>query len=106
MSTLPKARSRAQKKKIPPRERPAERLRKNLRRVELHDASLAEVLLHGLSTGDDAPAINVLDALRIDVEAMIVIAGGGSEFVTFADFLGGVSRRLDVAIVLLERGAS
>jgi hypothetical protein len=81
---------------------PPERLRTNLTRVELPGASLAEVLLHGLALGEDTPAVCVLSALRIDIDAMVTLAGDSGEL---ADMLSGISRRLDVALELLARGA-
>jgi hypothetical protein len=83
-----------------------ERLHTNLSRVDLPDASLAEVLLHGLSPGDDDLAVGVLVAARGDLESLATLGEGHADR-TIRRVCGSiemVARRIDVALDLLRRG--
>lgn len=75
---------------------------------ELPEASLAEVLLYGLTLDDDNPALGVLLAVRREIGVVAALAENGQYHADFdlgelAPVLEGIGRRLDVAIELFTR---
>lgn len=76
--------------------------------TNMNEASLAAVLLYGLTLDDEDPAIGVLLGARRELGLIASLAEGvqpGMDFdlTEFVPVLEGIGRRLDVAIELMTR---
>jgi hypothetical protein len=75
---------------------------------DLTRASLAAILLYGLTLGDEDPVLGVLTGVRGELGLIVSLAEGsrpGTEFdlAEIGPVLEGIGRRLDVAIELMTR---
>lgn len=82
--------------------------RPNLQHSQLRSATLAQLLYHGLATGEDDLALGVLYALRHDLDALASLAIAAEKGMVdvrsdIAETLVLLARRLDVGIELLGR---
>ncbi len=90
----------------------AGRLSPIMRPSDVADAPLADLLLHGLSSGDHNPAHGVFEQAEAEVRAvasLLAVAASCQndtpDLGPVAVLLEGVARRLDVGLQLLHREA-